>query len=120
MRVEERLEVDVVELVAVERVERPALFPLRRGEADAAAPTKRLGLRDCDDLRPEPGQLRAEKAVLPASAADNDALDAGAHELRHLVLGQRMAGDGDEGLRLATGRIAEARRLSAREDDRLH
>src|SRR5207245_75711 len=101
MQVEQRIEVDVVQLVAVERVQRPGFLAVLRRIAKPAAAAERLRFSDRDDLRAEPGQLRAEDPVLPARATDDHALHPGTNELRHLVLGQRMADDRDERLRLS-------------------
>src|SRR5439155_17249260 len=120
VRVEQCFEVDVVKLVAVERVQRSGLLAVLRCVAQAAAAAERLRLGDRDDLGTESGQLRAEQPVLPARAADDHAVDARADELGDLVLGQRMAGDRDERLRLSARGIAHAGGLPAGEDDRLH
>jgi len=99
----------------------PARLPRRRsGEAQASAAAERFGLRDRHDLRAQTGELRLEQGVLPRPAADDDPVDAGAHELRYLVLGERMSCDRHERLRLSACGVAETRRLAAGEDDRFH
>jgi hypothetical protein len=120
VRLEERPQVDVVQLVAVEREQRAGLLAVLRREPQASPAPERLRLRHPDDLGAETRQLRLEEAGLSGPTADDHAVDARAHELRHLVLGQRMPRDRDERLRPAARRVAHARRLAARKDDCLH
>ena len=120
VRVEEGTQVDVVELVAVERIQRARLVAMLGREAQASPTPERLRLRDGDDLCAQARELRLEQRRLPGAAADDHPLDTSAHELRDLVLRKWVPRDGDERLRMTPRRIAEARRLAAREDDRLH
>ena len=120
MGVEQGVEVDVLQLVAVQREEGARLFARGRGEAQSPAASERLGLADRNDLRAEPAQLCGEQRLLATRAADDDPLDAGADELRHLVLGERVAAHRHERLRLPPRGLAEPRRLAACEDDRFH
>ena len=120
VRLQERAQVDVVQLVAVERIERARLLSMLCRKAQASPAPERLRLRDGDDRRTQPCELRLEQCRLPVATADDHALDACAHELRHLVLRDRMSRDRDERLRLSPGRVAEPRRLPPREDDRFH
>src|SRR5207253_9333379 len=117
---EHRLEVDVVELVTVDREERAALLPAGRGEAKAATPAEGLRLGDDDDLGAGARELLVEQALLPHRAADDDPIDARPHELSHLVLRERMTCDRHERLREPTGGVAHAGRLPAGKDDRFH
>ena len=62
-----------------------------------------------------------ELFLLPAEAAGDDALDAGVPQPPDLPCEERPAADGHERLRAtAAGGVAEALRLAAGEDDRLH
>jgi len=70
-------------------------------EIVCAEEPERLGLGDGHDLCAEAGELRLEQAALPGAAADDHAIDARAHELRHLVLREWMARDRHECLRPA-------------------
>src|SRR5206468_1969505 len=65
-------------------------------------------------------QLGGEELLLPARAAEDDALDARIPQTPDLVRRKRPAGDGDKRLRLALSGIAEPLGLPAGEDDRLH
>ena len=51
---EERPQVDVVQLVTVEGEDRPRLFAMLRGEPQSSPTPERLAFGDCDDLRAEP------------------------------------------------------------------
>ena len=59
---EQRAQVDVDELVAVQRVDRAALAPRARREAQPSPAPERLRLRDGDDLGAEAGELLARTA----------------------------------------------------------
>src|SRR5207253_4731396 len=96
------------------------LLALLRREPQPSPTPERLRLRHRDDLGAEPGELRLEQARLPGGAADDHPVDAGAHELPDLVLGKWMARNRHERLRMTARRVTQARRLPAREDDRLH
>ena len=60
---EQRGEVDVDQLVAVQREDGAALAPVRRGEAKPAAAPEPLRLAHGDDLGPEPARARARTAL---------------------------------------------------------
>ena len=120
MHLEKGAQVDVVQLVAVEGVDRAGLLALLRCEAQPSPAPERLRLGNRNDLGAQPGQLRLEQARLPGAATDDHTLNAGAHELGHLVLGKRMPRNRDERLRLAARGFTEARRLAAGKEDRLH
>ena len=120
VRVEEAAQVDVEQLVAVQRVDGPLLRAMRSGEAQAAAAAERLRLADGDDLGAEAGERLLEQLLAAGLAAQDHARDAGADEPQHLVLGERAAADLDERLRKPAGGVAEALRLAACEDERLH
>ena len=64
MPVEQRLEVDLDQLVAVQRVDVAALVPLARRELDAAAAAEPLGLLRRDDLGAEARELALEQLAL--------------------------------------------------------
>src|SRR5215208_4217464 len=117
---EQRVEVDVDELVAVQRVDVPRPLPLARRELDSAAPSERLRLLRDDDLRAERRQLALEELALARRARDDHARDAGAGEPTDLVRRERAAGHFHQGLRAAARGIAHPLGLAAGEDDRLH
>ena len=120
VRFQEGAQVDVVQLVPVERVDRSRLLALLRCEAQASPTPEWLRLRNRDDLGPQPRELRLEESRLTGAAAHDDALDARTDELGDLVLGERVACDRDERLRVSSRRVTEPGRLPAGEDDRLH
>ena len=91
MPLEQRLEVDLDELVAVQREDVAALVPLARGELDPAAAAEPLGLLRRHDLRPEARELALEQLALPDGARDDHAVDARAREPADLVRGERPA-----------------------------
>ena len=64
MPVEQRLEVDLDELVAVQREHVAALLPRSRGELDPAAAAEPLRLLGGDDLGAEAGELALEQLAL--------------------------------------------------------
>ncbi len=66
---EQMPEVDVDELVAVEREDRARLEALRGRMAQPAASAQRLGLTRGDDLDPEAGQRLEEERLLACGAA---------------------------------------------------
>ena len=113
-------EVDVEELVAVQRVDGAGFAPLLRGETKASAPSERLRLADQHELDAEVPELLLEDRFLARGAADQHTLDARLGEQSDLVRGQRAAPDRDERLGPALGCVAEPLGLSAGEDDRLH
>ena len=67
--VEELPEVEVDELVAVQREDRALLPPVRGGQAQPAAAAERLGLADRDDLDAEAAQLALELLLVARGAA---------------------------------------------------
>ena len=100
--VEQRGEVDVEELVAVQRETSPASPAPRRGEPQPAAATERLRLshrrRSRRRARPAPSRTasscpRAQATITRVTPARDEPAD--------LVRGQRVARDGDERLRAA-------------------
>src|SRR6185312_4886534 len=76
MPLEQRVEGDLDQLVAVQGVDVAVFLPLARGELDAAAATEPLGLLRRDDLGAEPGQLALEQLPLAERARDDHAPDA--------------------------------------------
>ena len=117
---EQRAEVDVDELVAVQRQDVAALLPPLRRELDPAAAPEPLRLLDGDDLGPSPASSVDERRSLAGRAREDDARHAGVREAAHLVGGERLARDVDERLRASCGSVAEPLGLAAGEDDRLH
>ena len=115
------VEVDVDELVAVQREDVALLVPLPRRELDPAAPAERARAprrrRSRRRARPAPP---SNSAPWPAAQRDDHALDARGREPSDLVRGERPAGDVDERLRPPAAGVAEALGLAARQDDRLH
>src|SRR5205823_2500418 len=91
---EQGLEVDVEELVAVQREDVARLAPLLRGEADPAASPEPLRLLRYGDLRAQAVELRSEEVALAGGAADDHALDARRREAQHLVGDERLPADG--------------------------
>src|SRR5262249_14435272 len=117
--VEQAAEVDVDELVAVQG-EDVALLPAEGGgEAKPAAAAESLRLLGGDDLGPEPVELPLEQLALAGGTREDHARHARPREPAHLVCGERLPGDLDEGLRPAPRGVAEALGPAAREDDRL-
>ena len=116
----ERGEVDVEQLVAVEREHRSALLPPRGRELQAAAAAERLGLPHRLDLGAEACERVHEHVLLAGAARDDDARDAGSDEAADGVLGERIAGHRDERLGQALRGLPHALRLAAREEQRLH
>ena len=116
----ERREVDVEQLVAVQRQHRARLAPARGREPQPAAAPERLRLADRVDLGAEARERVHEDVLLPRAARDDDPRDAGADEPRDRVLGERIAGDRHERLRQPLGRLPEALGLSAGEQQGLH
>ena len=98
----------------------PLVDTVRRREAKAASATERLRLSDRDDLRAETGERVDEDRLLSGPAGDDHARHAGADEPRDGVLGERIARDRHERLRVSLRRLAEPLRLAARKEKRLH
>src|SRR3954451_22057628 len=65
---EQLREVDVNQLVAVEREQVTLLTPRPRGEANPSSPSQRLGLRHGHDLRAQATERRLEGAFLAGPA----------------------------------------------------
>ena len=91
-------EVDVEELVAVQRIDRTGFEPLLRGETKASAPSERLRLADQHELDAHLPELLLEARFLARGAADQHTIDARLGEQSDLVRGQRAAPDRDERL----------------------
>src|SRR5581483_7106422 len=119
MPLEHGNEVDVDELVAVQRVDVPGLLPEPGCVLDPAAPAEPLGLLRGGNLGAEPLQLALEDGALPGGAGHDHPRHAGPHEPGDLVGRERPARDVDERLRAPAGRVAEPLGLAAGEDDRL-
>ncbi len=94
-------EVDVEELVAVQRVDRAGFAPLLRGETKASASSERLRLSDQHELDAHLPELLLEDGFLARGAADQHTIDARLGEQSDLVRGQRAARERDERLRPA-------------------
>src|SRR5438876_6477361 len=92
-------EVDVEELVPVQREHVAGLPPRARGETDPAAAPEPLGLLRGDDLRAEAFELADEEVALTGRAADDHAGDSGSGEPRDLVADERLPAAGPERLR---------------------
>ena len=120
MRGEELAEVDVEELVAVEREHGAVLLPPRRSEAQSAATAERFRFADRLDVGTEAGECVDEDVLLAGAAGDDDARHTGGDEPAHGVLGEREAGDGNERLRQSLRRLSQPLRLAARKEQRLH
>src|SRR5262249_54640803 len=114
---EQRAEVDVDELVAVQCEDVAALAALARCEPQAAAAAEPLRLLGAHDLDSEAGELAHEEFALSHSAGDDHAGDARTREAPDLVRGERTTGDVDERLRPSARSVAEALGLAAGEDD---
>ena len=115
---EQRDEVDVNELVAVQGEDVTGSRPEAGGELDPAAATEPLGLLGDDDLRAETVELLREELSLSGCARDDHPLHPGSHEAPDLVGRERLAGDLDQRLGTAARSIAEPLGLAAGEDDR--
>src|SRR5262245_25361650 len=120
MALEQVAQVDAEPLVAVQREHGTALVAVGSREAQAAAASERLALTDGDDLGAEAAQLLLEERLVSRQAADDHARDTRLCESRNLIRGERPARDGDQRLRAALRRVAEALCLAAGQDQRLH
>src|SRR5207249_2223591 len=100
-------EVDVEQLVAVQREHRTIVAAPGGREPQTAAAAERLGLADRVDLRAEAAEGIHEDVLLPGPARDDDARDARRDEARDGVLGEREAGDRDERLRMSLRRLPQ-------------
>ena len=99
---EQAVEVDVDELVAVQRQNVAVLQPRSRREADRAAAAEPLGLARAGDLDAEAGEaLRRTSGSCPAAQLTITRVDARAAEPADLPGEQRLAADLDERLRAA-------------------
>src|SRR5712691_6384085 len=117
---EQLAQIDAEQLVAVQRIDRTALLPMLCGEAKPSPTPERLVLADGDDLGAEAAELALEERLETLGAGDDDPRHPRFGQTRHLVRGEGPTGDGDERLRTALRRIAEALGLAARQDQRLH
>ena len=117
---EKRAEVDVEELVAVEREHRPLLPPPRGREPQPAAAAERLLLPHRLDLGAESGERVDERLLVSGAARDDHARHAALDEPRHPVLRERKPADRHERLRQPLRRLAQPLRLAAGEQERLH
>ena len=115
----QRAQIEIDELVAVERVHVARVLAGRGREAQAAAAPERLRLLDRDDLGAEPGQVGREHLSLSRRAAHDHALHARAHEQGDLVREQRPLPDAHERLRTPLGGFAQPLGLAAGEHDRV-
>src|SRR5215471_2994569 len=117
---EERGEVEIEQLVAVERENRAFLAATRRREAKPAAAAERLLLPDRLDLGAEPGERGEKRLFVPRAARDDDTRHAALDEAGDRILREREASDRHERLRQSLRRVAEPFRLAAAEEERLH
>jgi hypothetical protein len=117
---EQRLELDVEELVAVQREARARLAPLARSELQASPTPERLLLARERELDADALQRSGELVLLPGAAAHDHPLDAGPGQSTDLVLSEWLPADVDERLRTPLRGIAEPLGSAAREEDRLH
>ena len=120
MQREQRLELDVEELVAVQREARAGLAPLARRELEASPTPERLPLAGERELDADALQRARELVLLPRPAAHDHAVDAGPRQPADLVLRERLPTDVDERLRAPLRSIAEPLGPASREKDRFH
>ena len=114
-------QVDVEQLVAVQREHRPALAPVRRREAEPAAAAERLRLADRDDLGAEAASSLLEQRLAAARRTRRSRASTPAAASRATwYAASGLPGDGHERLRPALRGVAEPLGLAAGEDDRLH
>ena len=115
---EKGAEIDVDELVAVQREYRPVLFPQPRRVAEPASAPQTLLLGRRDDLRAEAIELALEQRLFPAEQLTIRRSTPAAASCRP---GRRSGGGRprDERLRPSAGGVAEPFGLAAREDERL-
>ncbi len=120
MQREQRLQLDVEELVAVQREAWAGLAPLARRELQASATPERLLLAGERELDADALQRTRELVLLPCPAAHDHAVHTGPRETTDLVLRERLPADVDERLRAPLRSVAEPLGPAAREKDRLH
>ena len=121
MRCEQRGEVGVDQLVAVQRVGRAGLLPLPCGEANAAAAAERLRLAGTVTISaPFPESSSSKSCSWPAAQLTITRLDSDRRERRNLVGGQRTIGDLHERLGAALGGVTEPLGLPAGEENGFH
>ena len=113
-------EVEIEQLVAVEREHVVGLLPLRRGEADASTPPEPLGLLGNRHLGAQPVQRGREFLAGAGVAADDHPVDSGASQQAELPGRQRPPSHGHERLREAARDVAEPLGLATRQNDRFH
>src|SRR5262249_19161372 len=116
----EGAEVDVEQLVAVKRQDRPFLLAARRSETKAAAAPERLRLSHRLDLSAETRKRFDERLLVSRPARDDHARDAAVDEPRDRVTGNGDARDRHERLWVSLRRLAQPLRLAAGEQERLH
>src|SRR5690242_9183696 len=105
-------EVDVEQLVAVQRKHGAGLLSPRRGELEAAAAAERLPSAHGVDLGAEPRERVDERLLLAGAAGNDHAGDARSDEPADAVLRERKAGNRDERLRKSLRRVSESFRLA--------
>src|SRR5438034_431319 len=113
-------EIDVDQLVPVQREDVAALLALVCREADASAAAEALRLLRDRDLDAQASERGRELLAGAGAAADDHALDSGSPEQADLPGSQRAPRDRDERLRQAACDVAETLGLAARQDDRFH
>ena len=117
---EERAEVDVEELVAVEREHRTVLLPPRCSQAQAAAAPKRLNLPHRLDLGAQTAERLQVRLLVAGAARDDDARHSTFDEPRHRVPREWNPSERHERLRQPLRRIAEPFCLAAPKDEGFH
>ena len=119
---EQVAEVDAEQLVAVQREDRARLAAAARPRSEARRRGRAArARRRRRSPAPRPAELAPRTAPRsPARSATITRDTPASREPRDLVRGERPARDGDERLRPALRRVAEALGLAARQDQRLH
>jgi hypothetical protein len=117
---EQRLEVDVEELVPVQREARTRLAPFARRELQASPTPERLRLAGERELDADALEHSSELVLLPSAAAHDHPVDAHLRESADLMLGERSPADLDERLRTPLRSVTQPLGAAAREEDRLH
>ena len=117
---EQRAEVDVEELVAVEREHRALLLPPCGREPQAAPAPERLVLPHRLDLCAEPGERCEESVLVSRAARDDHARHAALDQPGHGVRGERQASYGHERLRQPLRRLAQPLRLASGKQKGFH
>src|SRR5436190_15880579 len=117
---EQAREIDVDQLVPVQREDVAALLALVRRKTDASAAAEPLRLLRDRDLDAQAAERGRELLAGAGAAADDHALDSGASEQADLPGRKRAPSYRDERLRQAACDVAETLGLAARQDDRFH